>query len=94
MIYEVQCEVCGTHGDMRGTLADHKKLVSGKLECDCGGRLKQIFTTGPTSFMRSPFVKGYQEHVSPEGVNLRSERHLKDVCDENGLTSMWLENRK
>lgn len=94
MIYEVVCEECREHGEIRMPLRDHEKLRKGEFFCPCGGQLRQIITTGLMGFMRSPFEKGYQEHVSPDGVNLRSERHLKDVCDENGLTSMWLENRK
>jgi len=94
VIYEMQCDKCGAVDDVQATLAQHEVLVKPGIRCSCGGMFRQIFTAVRGVFAREGFPKGdpQWEHASPDPLYIRDKVHLRDVCQEHGNVSRYLED--
>jgi len=94
MIYPMRCNRCGAEMDYNCPIKDHGALVKPGISCFCGGKYKQVITGGRTILVRSPFPKGDPrwEHATPDPVYVKDKEHLKDLCEEHGNISRYLED--
>jgi len=94
MIYVMECNGCGAKSTIECRMSEHERLVKPGFDCRCGGRVVQIIERSGADFVRSAFPKGDPrwEHVSNEPVYVKDKKHLKDLCEENGNTSRYLED--
>ena len=92
MIYQFQCEGCGEVEEFNVpvTLFETIRQVAHCIECERPAAL--IVTGGRISFMKSPFPKGFHEHISDDGHYLRDKVEAREVAAENGWTSKLVEN--
>ena len=94
MIYVMECTGCKKQVEVECKLAEHKIVVKPGFDCACGGLYQQIIVNTGTVFVREGFPKGDPrwEHVSDEPMYIRDKSHLKDVCEQNGNVSRYLED--
>ena len=92
MIYKTKCLDCGIIRDIKLPIQEYDKLKAGHYNCVCGGEVRQIITLPKVVISRSPFPSGLNENSFPDPVNVKDSKHCKDLCDEHGLTSGYLEN--
>jgi hypothetical protein len=92
MIYEFSCEGCGEVEEFTAPVALFETLRQGAYCIDCQRPAVLIVSGGRTSFMKSPFPKGFNEHISDNGHYLRDKVEAREVAAENGWTSKLVEN--
>lgn len=92
MIYQFQCEGCGEVEEFQAPVALLDTLRQGAHCVDCERPAVLVVTGGRTSFMKSPFPKGFHEHISADGAYLRDKVEAREVAAENGWTSKLVEN--
>lgn len=94
MIYEMECSDCKAYTTICCSIGRHETEVKPGLPCRCGGTMRQIFTQVKAVFAREGFPKNDPrwEHASNDGVPIRDKAHLRDVCQENGNISRYLED--
>lgn len=94
MIYEMECNSCEKRSEIVCSLAEHETLVRPGLPCSCGGRYMQVFSSGNYVFGREPFPKNDPrwEHATDFGTPISCKSQLKDICEQNGNYSQYLEN--
>lgn len=95
MIYEMECEYCKHTEDVVCTLAEHALLVKPGRKCSrCSATMYQIITSVRSVFAREGFPKNDPrwEHLTDEPVQVRDKAHLRDLCEETGSRSRYLED--
>lgn len=94
MIYEIECSLCGHLHDAVCKMVDIDPYIqySECPNCRETGHLRQIFKSPPMGFLKSPFPKGFFEHVSEHGAHARDKHELKDIAEANGQVSHYVEN--
>lgn len=95
MIYDMECDKCGGHTEIVCRLEEHMLQVKPGFRCICGGWISQIIGQPTVVFAREAFPKGDPrwEHATDEPVHIRDEVHLKDICQQNGNVSRYLEDK-
>lgn len=92
MIYQMECDRCGKNTEMHCHLVEHETLIKPGWPCQCGGRVRQVLVNSGIAFAREAFPKGEWEHVADDPVFIRDKAHLKDVCEEHGNISKFVED--
>jgi len=93
MIYEKECQTCGNVKTIACKISEHDTLVKPDSICGfCGGRETQIISGLAEIRMRTPFPKGWHEHVAPTPQYVRDRGHAKDILAENGLGSKFIDD--
>lgn len=94
MRYDVKCEGCGDEIEVTCSLEEHEWRIKPGFKCACGALYKQVFNAPRSVFAREGFPKGDPrwEHVTPDPVYIRDKYHLRDLCQEQGAVSHFLEN--
>lgn len=93
MIYEKECTNCGRIKIIACSISDHEQIVKPDSRCvECGGREIQILHPSLEVRVRTPFPKGWQEHVAPTPKYIRDRSEAKDVLAENGLGSKFIDD--
>ena len=92
MIYVFHCEGCDEEAEYTAPVALLETLRQGAHCTDCQRPAALVINGGRTPFLRSPFPKGYHEHISADGAFIRDKHEAKDVAAENGFTSRYVEN--
>ena len=91
MIYEYSCGVCEKRLDLTMSVAAYEaSRIAGEPKC-CGRKMNQRFSP-PRVFVRSPFPKGFSEHISQDGHYIRDRKEAIAVAEENGFVSKIAEN--
>lgn len=92
MIYQFGCEHCGNVEEFSVPLALFD-FVRERARCvDCDEPAILLVTGGRLGFLKSPFPKGYHEHISADGAYLRDKVECREIAAENGFTSKLVEN--
>jgi hypothetical protein len=60
---------------------------------DCNAAAHMIHQPAKLVFARSPFPKGFSEHISADGHYIRDRKEAMDIAAENGITSAYCENK-
>jgi predicted nucleic acid-binding Zn ribbon protein len=94
VIYELRCDKCIRSIDIHCSVAQHAELVKPGIACACGGHMSQYFSPPKIVWAREGFPKKDPrwEHVSDEPMEIRDKAHLKDICEQNGSVSRYLED--
>jgi predicted nucleic acid-binding Zn ribbon protein len=96
MIYLMECESCGMQSEILCRLEEHTLRVKPGYSCtNCGAHVRQIIGTPKVVFAREGFPKGDPgwEHATDEPTFIRDAVHLKDVMQQNGSISRYLEDK-
>lgn len=94
MIYVMECNSCDSRFDVECPLSDYNSVVKPGVSCICGGKYRHIIVPGGLRFAKEGFPKGDPgwEHVSDDPIFIRDKIHLKDICQQNGNISRFLED--
>ena len=93
MIYELECNKCNDIIELDASIKDHESLIKPGIEHGlCGGRYFQIFTKVDRPAIREPFPKGLNENMAPNPVFIRDKIHARDIGQEWGTGSKWVDN--
>lgn len=92
MIYQFQCDSCGELEEfhLAHTELEAARSVAHCVDCDEVARL--VVSGGKRPFVRSPFRKGFHEHISADGAYVRDKIEAREIAAENGLVSGYVEN--
>jgi hypothetical protein len=92
MIYQFLCEGCGDVEEFSLPVAEFEAAKE-KAHCiDCQQPAVLLITGGQIAFMKSPFPRGFSEHISRDGQYIRDKVEAREVAAENGFTSKLVEN--
>lgn len=92
MIYEYVCRTCVTIEERTMTVAEFDHQGRDQRCLGCHEILTLRVTGGRKPFVRSPFPKGFSEHISPDGHYIRDKIEAREIAAENELTSVAAEN--
>jgi hypothetical protein len=93
MIYKFGCPECGAEEEVSIPLSFHSHAVANAICTECEVKAKQLLTPTRQVWAREAFPKGMHEHIAPDPVYIRDRKEAMDVAAENGLTSVYCENR-
>lgn len=95
MIYVMECNKCEQRTEIVCRLVEHAVKIKPGYQCVCGGYVRQVITPPTEAFAREAFPKGDPrwEHATDEPIHIRDHIHLRDICQENGNISRYLEDR-
>jgi hypothetical protein len=92
MIYEFACESCGEVEEFVIPLDLLETARERALCVDCNSPAVLVMSGGRKPIVRSPFPKGYHEHISADGAVVRDKHEARDIAAQNGFTSKLVEN--
>lgn len=93
MRYEFICTKCSKTVEIGSTMKDYD-WNKAHMRC-CQQQMEPVIYGGlGVAFMREGFPKGYEitEHCTDEPVYCRDKSHLKDLCEQSGTVSRYLED--
>ena len=91
MIYQFICRKTGVLIERQMSVTEFDRTRF-NVHCNCGAQTNLRITGGRAAFLRSPFPKGYSEHISEDGHYVRDVVEAREVAAENGFTSAVAEN--
>lgn len=93
MNYEFRCAVgCSRYTFISCKMSEYDRVKAQQV-C-CGQQMEPVIYGGQIAFLRDPFPKGYAitEHCCEEPVFCKDKAQLKDLTQENGMISRYLED--
>ena len=90
MTYIFKCQ-CGREIEAHMTMEDRQNLIMPTCS-KCLIPMQQKITGGSKPFMRSPFPRGWSEHIAPDPVYVRDKVEAREIAAEHDLTSVLAEN--
>lgn len=89
--YLIECQQCKEKIEIMLPITEHHTLLD--RVCLCGAKdFRQLYNNEGVVTMKSPFPRGWSEHIAPTPVYIRDKSEAKDVAAQNGLTSIYCEN--
>ncbi|MCW7076432.1 MAG: hypothetical protein OCU18_03960 [Candidatus Syntrophoarchaeum sp.] len=78
-LYDCMCNRCGKEFEAYASVSSRKNI-----RCECGGTSEILITNHKTKDWFKPHVN---EHFNGKPIEVRSRRHLKELCKKFNVTS-------